>query len=1013
MRRTKMEIKFSLEQEEALRFDKGNTLVSASAGSGKTAVLTERVFRILKSNVKLNELLVLTFTNLAAQEMRDRIRGKLLGDHLYDMASNVDAVNIQTYDAYALSLVKKYGDKIGVYGKIKVVDKALIDLEIKKTIRQILDAHYDANDQDVIDLAYEFCFKNDDVLVDFLVKTYNKIENITDKDSYLDNFISNFYDENRARLFLDEYISSYRKCLNEAIKELKFFDNEKYINLMLPFLEELESIDSIEKLHDYLASYKFPTKTKNAGEEIGAYHINLKNNLASYFAHLNYENKEAIIKKMLLGKNYASTLIKLLKELDEKVYKFKVEHGVYTFLDIFKMAMKIVNLPNIKEKLKKQYKYIMIDEYQDTSPIQEEFINSFANDNVYCVGDVKQSIYRFRNADCALFQKKFDDYKANRGGKLITLFDNYRSRDEVIADNNYIFSKLMSFEDTGLNYASDHAMNFAKKDYSSLIDRNMDYHHEILYFTMKDKSMLRAEYEANLICSDIISKIKNHVQVRDGNSMRDITFKDFAILSYAKTEFATFQKVFNEYAIPLYANYEQSLNDNDVTLTFKNIIKCIALYLDNNFDKSFDHSFMSILRSFLFETKDEDIEDVYYKKNYDDYLAFSKIKNIANKSKNSSLLEITKMIISDFDFYEKLIKVGDIANNKELINHFYNVSDMMDALNYSLSDYSLYYEELKEYDIDQTFKGSDSNLDSVNLLTIHASKGLEFKYVYYVGLTKYFKFSEGGSRLNFDKDYGFDFYSRKSGEGFFHEFILKKERLAMVNEQLRVFYVALTRAREKAILLFNEVKYQNAKAKDTFSKNNSYMDFLKFKGIELPSRVIEFSREHLEKIHSIDSKEINIEDSYKFDSEIFSPHRISKKKSDDASSIALELGNKFHYYLELVDFSSKDTSFIIDRKDRDIIDRFLKNDIFKDAGKAKVCHEYAFYDEAEDVNGVIDLLLIYDNHIDIVDYKLSHVDDEAYIRQVNLYKKFISSISEKKINMYIISILHGNVLEVN
>lgn len=230
-----MAIKFSREQEEALRFEKGNTLVSASAGSGKTAVLTERVFRILKSNVRLNELLVLTFTNLAAQEMRDRIRGKLLDDNLFDMAANVDAVNIQTYDAYALSLVEKYGDKIGVYGKIKVVDKALIDLEIKKTIRKILDAHYENNDQDIIDLAYEFCFKNDDVLVTFLVNTYNKIENITDKDNYLANFTSFFYDESRARAFLDEYISSYRKCLNEAIKQLKFLDNEKYIDTMLPF----------------------------------------------------------------------------------------------------------------------------------------------------------------------------------------------------------------------------------------------------------------------------------------------------------------------------------------------------------------------------------------------------------------------------------------------------------------------------------------------------------------------------------------------------------------------------------------------------------------------------------------------------------------------------------------------------------------------------------------------------------------------------------------------------------
>ena len=126
----------------------------------------------------------------------------------------------------------------------------------------------------------------------------------------------------------------------------------------------------------------------------------------------------------------------------------------------------------------------------------------------------------------------------------------------------------------------------------------------------------------------------------------------------------------------------------------------------------------------------------------------------------------------------------------------------------------------------------------------------------------------------------------------------------------------------------------------------------------------------------------------------------------------LLLHNKFHYYLELVDFSNKDVSFIKDEKDRKIIVNFLKNDLLKFASNAEICHEYAFYDELEDVNGVIDLLLIYSDHIDIIDYKLSNIDDEAYARQLRLYKNYISKISDKKINMYIISILNGNVHEV-
>lgn len=1006
----KMEIKWSKEQEEALRYDLGNTLVSASAGSGKTAVLTERVFRILKTNVKLNEILVLTFTNLAAQEMRDRIRDKLVTAGLNDLASNVDAVNIQTYDAYALAILSKYQSRIGLYGKVKVVDKSIIDLQIKKTLRTILDKRYIAKDKKTLSLIYEYCLKNDDNIIDLLVSAYNKFDLRFDKKEYLDNYINKFYDEKKIRSFITNYYKEYKKLISDAISYVKCSESAKYADKMIAYLSSLENIDDLASLQAFIHSeaIKFPSGDKKLVDEYN-YHIKLKDEINCYHEHLDYSSLDEIYHRIVANKEHIEVLIDILKELDDLITKFKKEHYVYTFNDIFKMAMQIVKLPDINEKLKKQYKYIMIDEYQDTSPLQEEFISSFANNNVYAVGDIKQSIYRFRNADCTLFQNKFDKYQKGDGGTLITLFDNYRSRKEVIDNNNQIFAPLMNKENTGLDYINDHMMRFGSLTYESLKEKR-SYNHEIIRLEKKD-NMLRSELEARTIAFDIVRRMKEYTKVRDKDGLRDIEYSDFAILSYAKTNFSIYQKVFSEYGIPLFANYENSLNDNDVTLVFKNIIKCIVSINESKYNSSFRHAFISILRSFLFSVKDQEIEDAFYNNNFFEYEAYKILKEISSEAKNLSLEDITRLIVDKFDFYDRLISVGDIAENKELIKYFYTMANAMDEMNFSLSDYALYFDELDKYEIDQTFKGSQPAFNSVKIMTIHASKGLQFKYVYYVGLNSSFLKANNGKML-IDDEYGIDLPNRNyvHSDGYFHDFIAKKEKIATINEQLRVFYVALTRAEEKAILLMPEAKY-----KDSFLKLNCYFDFFNYSHVALNEYSINIDEELIlpKKAIEVDKGNINILSPFNFKKDKHIRRHISKEKSDEVDSRALELGNKFHYYLELVNFASKDTSFIKNNKDRQIIDKFLKNTIFDKASEAKICHEYAFYDEENDVYGIIDLMLIYDDHIDIIDYKLSHVDDEDYVKQVNAYRSYIKCVSgNKKINVYILGILSGLIKEV-
>ena len=183
------DVKYTDEQLAAIDFVNGNVLVNASAGSGKTEVLGERAYRLIARNAKLNELLVLTFTNLAAQNMRARIRKKLLENGLTKIAANVDAVNIQTYDAFALELAKKYQHVLNYDGEIKTVDKTLITVKVNELIRQKLDDLYIKKDSLIQEVIYYYCLKDDKCIVDFINKIYLYIESSSDEEKTINELL--------------------------------------------------------------------------------------------------------------------------------------------------------------------------------------------------------------------------------------------------------------------------------------------------------------------------------------------------------------------------------------------------------------------------------------------------------------------------------------------------------------------------------------------------------------------------------------------------------------------------------------------------------------------------------------------------------------------------------------------------------------------------------------------------------------------------------------------------------
>lgn len=1008
-------------QELAINARSGNYLVSASAGSGKTAVLTERVFQVIKEGTTLDELLVLTFTNLAAAEMRDRIRQKLIDTkdkELFKVASNLDAANIQTFDAFALNIVKKYYYLLNLSKDINIVDKTVLAIEERKLLDKIFENHFNAKDIRVLNLIHDYCLKNNENLKDFILEVSHKFDLKEDKQSFINDYVINHFKKSRVDKLINELVESIIESINKMIVRVKTFENVDYVDVVLPILERYSQCHSYESLRSALLSEenKMP---RMAGKLSLAeypddknYHGFISKSLKSFIELLKFETVDEYWTQFKNTQDHVSTILTFVSELDISLNKFKEKYAVYTYSDIAKFATKIVSLPNINKEFKNKYKYIMIDEYQDTSDSQEQFINLISNNNVYVVGDVKQSIYRFRNANCDLFLDKYNRYESGVDGKRIELPENFRSRKEVVETVNKIFAPLMTPVNTGLDYAKEHMMVHGNKSY---ISANSEYNSEIIEYEPNNLYQTN-EHQARLIASDILKKINDGFQVfdKDTQKLRNATFKDFAIIMYSKKSFPVYQKVFNDYQIPLYADYDKSIRENNLTMTIENIIALIDLFNEQDFSKKFMHSFISVLRSFLFRESDQEIENLAYDENYTRFKLYDILKQTCEQSKTLNLKDQIALIIKNFDIYNKIISLGDVSKNNALLDYYFNIAKQMDKMGYSIKEFKQYFDDLKEFEIDPEYSPTDDVSECVKLLTIHASKGLQFKVCYFAELTK--KFNNQSLRNHFlvDSIYGIDVPNvyHKDISTIFHTIINKKEKKENLEEQLRVFYVALTRAEEKIIMVAQ--KQYRKEPIQTFEQVNCFYDFvylsdaglLRYDGnVSKNARIAEENKEFLGKI--------SIKNPVKLSNEVKVNKHASKELDYDTDDELLLLGNKYHYYLELVNFNTKDTSFIKDENDKKRIDMLLRNPLFNKVSEAKVMHEYPFVDNKNNVTGVIDLLLVYNDHIDIVDFKLSNVDDEKYERQLGVYKDYISQLSNLKINTYVLGILSNKIKQIS
>ena len=1033
--------KWTKEQEEAIIKSGSNIIVSAGAGSGKTAVLSERVINKIQNGIHVNELLILTFTRAAADEMKDRIRkkiGKIA--EFKDELTLLSSAYITTFDSFALSVVKKYHYLLNISSSIAITDESIVKLEQKKILDNIFEKFYKEKNEKFINLIKKYCIKNDKSLKSNILSLCNKISDYIDRDEFIDNVINNFYEEENVNKLLTKYkefINDKKKAIMLELDNMNmYFDYDYCMSLQNSCLGILKA--NIDELHLY-ESIKLPSAPRGSEEEAKEAKANLKKLVDDLISYGNYGTLEDIKNDILSSKETVITILEIVKNYLSEVEKYKKENNIYTFSDISRLSIKILKEnESVRDELKYSFKEIMIDEYQDTNDVQDIFISMIANNNVYMVGDIKQSIYRFRGSNPNIFKEKYSNYSKNIGGYKIDLIKNFRSRYEVLDNINKVFDLIMDSSLGSAEYRETHEMVYGNTAYDSEKMNDFNYDFEVLEYmnNKKETGFDNSEVEIFMIAKDIKDKMKNKLKVfdKETSKLRDATYNDFVIILDRSKYFDSFKKIFEYLDIPLTILKDGKLNASTDIYLIKNIVDLIIHINENNFNEEFKYDFTSIGRSFLYEYTDEYIFNTINNKSYKDttlYKDFSSIKNINIKTSS----ELFNDILDITDFYNKLYKIGDYENTNVRIETISKLSSSLSTLGLSITDFRDYLNDIIENNEDIKYTTFSSNSDSVKILTIHKSKGLEYPVCYFADLDHEFNTSELKDKFICDKNYGLivpsnmeDITTSVIKELYKKDFI-KEE----ISEKIRLFYVALTRAREKMVIVLPEKETKKLEKNEngvieeirrlSFSKLSDFMygvkDYLDkyFKTIDITKLGLTKDYQYNKTINIKDNT--NIKDDIKVEeinikNDITEEKHFSKEKNMLSTKEEIKMmkyGTRIHEYLELIDYKNPNLSLIKDTFIKDKIEKFLNNDLLKNIKDSNIYHEYEFYYEKDNINyhGIIDLMLEYDEHIDIIDFKLKSITDDNYKSQLYGYKNYIENITNKKVNTYLYSILNEKI----
>lgn len=1026
--------KWTNEQQLAIGHEGENIIVSAGAGSGKTAVLSERVLRKLKSGVGIKQLLILTFTKAAAAEMRERIRANIKKNP--DLASQLlelDGAYITTFDSYSLSLVKKYHYLLNVSKNIQIGEASVFTIRENEFLDEILMRRYENPTSDFTKLIYDFCTKDDDSLKKSILKINHALDLRYDKVEYLTSYIDTFYQPDTIESYCHLYVSklfSLQEEMQNIIESLCPLLEEKVSEKVYSFYRKFLDSKTYDEMVGSLDE-RAPQTPRNSEDDVKAYFAKLselRKRAKDYLVYPSYqEMKDAI----WATEGYAKEIVSILLELDQKMMELKHEEDTYDFTDISKMAIQLLlDHPDIKEEVKQSFQEIMIDEYQDTSDLQETFISLIANHNVYMVGDIKQSIYRFRNANPYIFKEKYENYQKGIDGFKIDLNKNFRSRKEVLDNVNLMFDLLMDSVVGGADYKASHRMVFGNTSYEEQGKSDTSHQMEVYRYDYdKSSEYSKEEIEAFWIAQDIKKKIESGYLVynfkEENAKPRPCKYQDFVIMLDRSTNFGLYKKIFTYFGIPLAVKKDESIKSTTDLLLFSNILTFIFKIYHHEYDTMYYHTYASIARSFLFSLSDQEIFQTITGKRITESSIYQLAEPIAKELDGLSTTELLDRILTAFSYYEKLLCVGDIDSALARIDNLKRIAKGFESIGMTPSMFQEYLVELTENDqLDLKYKVSEDASNAVQIMTIHASKGLEFPICYFASLDVKFNMRDMNDRFLYDNKTGIITPYFKEGIG---DTILKslyKERYMMeeVSEKIRLFYVAVTRAKEKMIFVLPSREWDKGTDYDSKVSWSSLADMLDSIRDVLSPYTLSIDLKEIpltHAYHTLTKKEYPTSFSHYVEEEISIPvkpigqERFSKTTSHILSKQelrAMKFGEHMHKVFESIDILHPNLEKL-SKFEKEKVTLFLKHDIVRNAPQA-VYQEYEFMTELDGKmqHGIIDLLLQYENRYVIIDYKLKEVTDEAYRKQLDGYKKYIYQKTGKPVEAYLYSILDDRMV---
>lgn len=1032
--------KWTSEQQDAIYKKGTNIIVSAGAGSGKTAVLSERVLEHVKSGISIDDLLVLTFTNAAAAEMKDRIRSKIRKvPELKEELDKVDLAYITTFDSFALSLVKKYSYLMNISKNINIIDASIMTLKKEEELNNIFEELYQERNLSFLKLISDFTVKDDKEIFNAVLGLYDKLDNRYDKDTILNSYLDSYYSDDNISKLVNDYMALIKmrlEVLNNTVDNLYHYTDDTFQGKMEEVIRPL--ISAVDYLDiKRLCVIKLPV-LRGADEVTKKIKDEVKSIVDEIGDLTKYNSLDEIKESLYLTKDYVEIIIAIIQKLGKRLDKFKKDNNAYDFIDIAKMAINILkNNDVVRCEMKYKYKEILIDEYQDTNDIQDIFISLIENNNVYMVGDIKQSIYRFRNANPLLFKSKYEAYQNNDGGLKIDLNKNFRSRSEVLNNINMMFNLFMDNFIGGADYIQSHQMVFGLTPYNDVNKEN--YNMDVLNYTYdKDSKFTKEEIEIFTVARDIKEKIANGYEMMDKETMqkRPVNYGDFVILMDRSSSFNLYKKIFEYLNIPITIYRDKTISDSVDISIIKNIYNLLVLIKRRDFGTMFSYSFMAVARSYLFNMSDKDILKVISNRSYAETKIYAILYELAKELDNMPNNEVFRLIIEKFKFQEAFITTGDVKEHLVTIDSISKIADNATNFGYSPYEFLDYLNMVYEEGLDIKLSLNKEASNSVKIMTIHTSKGLEYPVCYFTGLFKKFNIDDLKNKFYYDNTLGFITpYVRNGIHSTVVKLMLKnKYILEEISERLRLFYVALTRAREKMIIVGefdkNELAYKVEGVVDRETRSsyrkftdmlNSIYDYLKpyIKDIDIDSLGLTKDynlsvKKDLETLKSEKGEIIAVDeyisDSKKIENSHFSKVTSTLRSKEEQKNI--DFGLRMHYLFEITDFSNPDYKDF-NAFEVNCIEKFINTGILNDSKKIYKEYEFIYNNGDRENHGIIDLLIIKRDKAVIVDYKLKHTTDVAYLEQLKGYKNYILEMTNLPVFCYLYSIMDSNLVDLN